>query len=99
MPEPWTRPQDAAAVLRRRWDSGALLTAFLNGQEWTPVGIPLCRPPAADIGERLAAVQKWAAEWKQPGRGPLSVEYTRVGGRHTGASTAGTSRMSDPRCM
>jgi hypothetical protein len=87
MSRPWTRPGDAAAVLRRRWDSGALLTAFLDGQEWTPVSIPLRRPSAADIGEELGAVQEWAAEWEQPGRGPLSVEYTRVGGRRTGAST------------
>lgn len=85
MPTSWTRPRDAVTVLRRRWDSGALLTAFLSGADWTPLRIPLRRPSAGEIGEFLGAVQKWTQEWEQPG--PLRVEYTRVGGRHIGSNT------------
>ena len=31
-------------------------------------------------------MQKWAGEWEQAARGPLRVEYKRVGGRHIGAN-------------
>jgi hypothetical protein len=75
------------STLRRRWDSGTLLTAFLSGEEWIPLKIPLRRPTASEIGEQLGAVQKWAGEWEQAARGPLRVEYTQVGGRHIGPNS------------
>jgi len=31
-------------------------------------------------------VQDWAAEWERAGRGPLRVEYKKVGGRHIGTN-------------
>ena len=39
-----------------------------------------------EVGERLADVQAWAAEWEQAGRGPLRVEYKTVGGRLIGTN-------------
>jgi hypothetical protein len=63
-----------------------LLTAFAEGRAWEPLGVPLCGPAAGEIAERLGEVQEWAAEWERAGRGPLRVEYKRVGGRKVGAN-------------
>jgi hypothetical protein len=82
----WTRPDDIRAALRRKWQSGALLTGFAAGAEWDPLGFPLRGPSSAEIGERLEEVQKWAGEWERAGRGPLRVEYKRIGGRMVGAN-------------
>jgi hypothetical protein len=87
MPTAWTRPRDATAVLRRKWRSGALLTRFLRGQDWEPVSVSLRRPAASEIGERLAEIRDWVAEWERAGLGPLRVEHQRVGGRHVGFNT------------
>lgn len=80
----WTRPGDVREAIRKRWP--ALLTAFLSGQEWAPLDVPLRGPGPAEIGERLAEVQAWAAEWERVERGPLRVEYRQVGGRLVGAN-------------
>lgn len=82
--KPWTRPADVREAVGKRWP--ALLTAFLTGEEWAPLDIPLRGPGPAEIGERLAEVQAWAAEWERAGRGPLRVEYRQVGGRLVGAN-------------
>ena len=80
----WTRPADVRQAAVKRWP--ALLTAFLTGQEWAPFDVPLRGPGPSEIGDRLAEVQAWAAEWEQAGRGPLRVEYKKVGGRLVGAN-------------
>jgi hypothetical protein len=84
---PWTRPAEVRAWLGRKWRSGALLTAFAEGRAWEPAGVPLRGPAAGQIAGRLAEVQEWAAEWARAGRGPLRVEYKKVGGRHVGANS------------
>ena len=78
----WTRPADVRAAVRRRWP--VLLANLLAGQDWDPLPVPLRGPGPVEVGERLADVQAWAAEWEQAGRGPLRVEYKRVGGRLIG---------------
>lgn len=80
----WTRPADIREAVRKKW--GTLLTAYTADQEWTPLSFPLRGPGPAEIGERLGEVQKWAGEWEQAARGPLRVEYKKVGGRHIGAN-------------
>jgi hypothetical protein len=80
----WTRPADVRAAVRRRWP--VLLTNLLAGQDWEPLPVPLRGPGPAEVGERLADVQAWVAEWEQAGRGPLRVEYKRVGGRLIGTN-------------
>ncbi len=69
----------------RKW--AALLAAFAAGQEWVPIPVPVHGPGPAEIGERLAAVREWVAEWQRAGGGPLRVEYKKVGGRHIGTNT------------
>ena len=74
-------------AVRKKWDSGALLARFAAGQDWEPLSIPIRGPSARQIGESLAEVQQWAAEWAEAARGPLRVEYMQVGGRHFGANS------------
>jgi hypothetical protein len=83
---PWTRPAEVRAWLDRKWRSGALLTAFAEGQDWEPLSVPLRGPGPGEIAGRLAEVQEWAAEWARAGRGPLRVTYKKVGGRQVGAN-------------
>ena len=75
------------AAVRKKWDSGALLARFAAGQDWEALGIPIAGPSARQIGERLAEVRQWAAEWAEAVRGPLRVEYKQVGGRHFGVNS------------
>ena len=88
MPGLWTRPADVRASIRKKWDSGSLLARFAAGQDWAPLGIPIRGPSAREIGEQLAEVRQWAAEWAAAAAaGPLRVEYKQVGGRHFGANS------------
>jgi hypothetical protein len=81
---PWTRPADVREAVRRKWPE--LLTAFLTGAPWAPLDVPLRGPGPGEIGERLADVQDWAVEWQRAGRGPLRVEYKKIGGRLVGTN-------------
>jgi hypothetical protein len=83
----WTRPVDVRVVLRKKWDSGALLRRFAAGADWEPLSIPIRGPSARQLGESLAEVRQWAAEWAEAARGPLRVEYKQIGGRHFGTNT------------
>jgi hypothetical protein len=83
---PWTRPAEVRARLDKKWKSGALLTAFAEDKDWEPLSVPLRGPAPGDIAGRLAEVQGWAAEWARADRGPLRVEYKKVGGRQVGAN-------------
>jgi hypothetical protein len=84
----WTTPADVRVALRKKWDSGALLTGHAAGGEWEPIAVPLRGPAAREMGVRLAEVQRWAAEWAEAAaRGPLRVEYKQVGGRHFGTNS------------
>jgi hypothetical protein len=71
-------------VVRRKWPD--LLTAFMTGEAWAPLDVPLRGPGPGEIGERLADVQDWAAQWQRAGCGPLRVEYKRIGGRLVGTN-------------
>jgi hypothetical protein len=86
-PGPWTRSADVSAALRKKWDSGALLARFAAGQDWEPLSITVRGPSARQIGEHLAEVRQWAAEWAEAARGPLRVEYKQVGGRDFGVNS------------
>ena len=82
--KPWTRPADVREAVLRKWP--VLLANFLAGQDWNQLSVPLRGPGPAEIGERLADVQAWAAEWERAGRGPLRVEGKKVGGRLIGTN-------------
>ena len=84
----WTSPADVRAALRKKWDSGALLSAYARGEQWVPWSRPLRGPTAREIGERLDEVRTWVTSWDRSGSGPgpLRVEYVVVGGRHFGTN-------------
>jgi hypothetical protein len=86
-PASWTRPVDVRTAIRKKWDAGALLARYAAGQDWEPLSHAIRGPSAREIGERLADVRRWAAEWVQAARGPLRVEYKQVGGRHFGVNS------------
>ncbi len=86
MAHPWTRPAEVRAWLDKKWQSGALLAEFTAGRDLEPLGVPLRGPAAGEIAERLGEVQEWAADWGRAERGPLRVEYKKVGGRQVGAN-------------
>lgn len=74
-------------AVRKKWDSGALLARFAAGRDWEPLSFPIRGPTAGQIGERLADVRQWAAEWAGAAGGPLRVEYKQIGGRHFGTNS------------
>jgi hypothetical protein len=82
----WTRPAEVRAWLDKKWKSGALLAALAAGQDWEPLSVPLHGPAPGEIAGRLGEVQEWAAEWARADRGPLRVEYKKIGGHQVGAN-------------
>ena len=84
---PWTRPADVRTAFRKKWDSGALLTRYAAGHDWEPLSMAIRGPSAREIGEHLAEVRHWAADWAEAARGPLRVEYKQVGGRLFGLNS------------
>jgi hypothetical protein len=84
VPAAWTRPADVRETIRKKW--ATLLAGFAAGQDWAPLSVPLRGPGPSEIGERLAEVQRWAAEWEKAAHGPLRVEYKKVGGRVIGTN-------------
>ncbi len=72
--------------MRKRWQSGELLAAYASGAGWQPRDVPLRGPLAREIGERLGEVRQWAEDWERAGRGPLRIEYKKVGGRQFGSN-------------
>jgi hypothetical protein len=86
-PSSWTRPVDVRTAVRKKWEAGGLLGRYATGQDWEPLSIAIRGPSAREIGERLAEVRRWAAEWAEAARGPLRVEYKQVGGRHFGVNS------------
>ena len=85
-PRTWSTPADVLGLLRKRWQSGVLLSAFAAGQDWEPLGVPLRGPSAGELAERFGEVQAWAARWERPDARLLRLEYKKVGGRAIGAN-------------
>jgi hypothetical protein len=80
----WTSPADVRDQVRKRL--AALLSSWAAGQEWSPFGIVVRGPGSADLGARFDEARKWAGEWERAARGPLRVEYKKVGGRSFGVN-------------
>ena len=85
-PRAWSTPADVLGLLRKRWQSGVLLSAFAAGQDWEPLGVPLRGPSAGELAERFGEVQAWAVRWERPDAKLLRLEYKKVGGRAIGAN-------------
>jgi hypothetical protein len=81
----WSTPAELQARLRRRWDSGELLTAYVS-QRWEPIVVPLRAPTAAELGDDFGAAQDWLAGWKGIDPDLVRLDWKRVGGRLFGSN-------------
>ncbi|MCZ7420700.1 MULTISPECIES: Wadjet anti-phage system protein JetD domain-containing protein [unclassified Micromonospora] len=81
----WSTPADLVAKLRRRWNSGELLTAYAR-QRWEPIVVPLRAPTAVELGENFGAAQDWLAAWQAVDPTLVRLEWKRVGGRLVGSN-------------
>lgn len=82
----WSRPSDLAAVVRRRWDSGKYLRAYAQGDDWSPIVIPVKGPTSEDLLNRFEEVRKWVAAFEAESDRAFHIEYRKLGGRHFGAN-------------
>lgn len=84
----WTTPAEVLEKVRRRWDSGALLTAYAEGAGWQPFSITLHGPTVSEIGDRFDEVRGWVdaleAGSRRRGRSTYRIEQKAVGGRLLG---------------
>ncbi len=84
----WTTPADLAAKVRRRWDSGALLSAYGRGEPFEVLDLPVRGPTAREVGAELGRVQDWAAALESGrthrGRVCFGLAYKEIGGREVG---------------
>jgi hypothetical protein len=84
MPSSWTTPADAREIARRRL--GTWLAGLVAGDGFAPFRVPVRGPGAAELGARFDEVRRWTGEWERAARGPLRVQYKKVGGRSFGAN-------------
>lgn len=82
----WTTSADIRAKVQRIWDDGSLLRAYASGDEFRRLEHRLRGPSAAEVGERLADVQRWKAELTNLSRdgSRYSLELSTIGGRVIG---------------
>ena len=88
-PVAWTRPEDVRAALRRKWQSGALLTAFAE----VPTGSRWASRCAARARARSAAASAKSRTGRRSGNGPGWVNC----GSSTRRSAVGTSDPTSSR--
>jgi len=82
----WAAPDDVVARLRKRWQTGAFLTAFASGQAFEPLGVPVRGPAAGEMAAFFGDVQEWVRQWHRADPALMRVEYTPVGGRVIGSN-------------
>ncbi len=82
---PWTTPSEVVTKLRRRWDTGAFLSAYGSGRPWEPLSLSLRRPTAGEVAAQFDASRTWARTWDEAPK-TLRVSYVTLGGRAVGAN-------------
>lgn len=87
-PSRWTTPAGIAAKVRRGWDDGSLLRAFVSGDPCPVIEVPLRGPVAADLGEHFDRARAWADGIRAASQGGRAYEVVsgRIGGRLAGAT-------------
>lgn len=82
----WTGPDAIVAKVKRRWTDGLLLRAYIAGDPFPVVEVPLRGPKASEIGDDVGAVQDWVARLDAGRRDDArySLDWTAIGGRHFG---------------
>lgn len=74
----WSTPADIVAAVQRLWDSGAILSARLEGEVFFPHEIKLRQPTVTAMGEQFELVRSWigalcAASHPERGHGYMLV--------------------------
>lgn len=89
MTRSWTTPADLQSRVRRRWSDGSLLTALAQDLPFPDIDLPVRGPSAGEIGEDLAAVQRWIADLEAGSGGGRRYELVLapIGGRHFGRNS------------
>ncbi|HEY5986633.1 MAG TPA: Wadjet anti-phage system protein JetD domain-containing protein, partial [Streptosporangiaceae bacterium] len=82
----WTAPDDLVARLRKRWQTGAYLTAFASGEAFEPVGVPVRGPAVGEMAARFGEVQAWVQRWQRADLALIRLEYAQIGGRVIGSN-------------
>jgi hypothetical protein len=84
----WSTVPDLLDRLTRRWNRGTWLGSYARGDAFEPVRVPARIPSAADLIERTAEVQAWAARFRSDAarRPGLQVENKTLRGRSVGAN-------------
>ena len=82
----WTGTDAIAAKVKRRWDDGSLLRAYVFGEPFPVIEVPLRGPKSSELGDELGAVKGWVAKLDAGRRDDsrYSLEWTTIGGRHFG---------------
>lgn len=74
----WSTPADITAAVGRLWDSGAMLSARLDGASLFPYEMRLRQPGVADMGERFALVRAWIGALQASSRAECGHGYELV---------------------
>jgi hypothetical protein len=83
----WTEFADVVAVLRRRWSTGAWLSAAAQpNPTWEPLALPLRGPTVTELAGQFDRVRDWVSRWRKAEKSGLRLEYHSVGGRSVGTN-------------
>lgn len=83
----WSTVEQVRGRLRKRWTSGELPRAYLTGQAFTAIRVPIRAPGTADLVDRFDLIREWVAEWTELElREPITLEYRSAGARTIGAN-------------
>lgn len=87
-PSRWTTAAGIAVKVRRRWNDGTLLRAFVTGDPFPVIEVPLRGPVAADLGEHYDRARAWADGIRATSEGGRAYGLVtgRIGGRLAGAT-------------
>lgn len=82
----WTDVAGIAAVVRRPWTDGTLLRAYVRGEDFPRIEVPLRGPTAARLGEQYEKARVWADALYRGSRDGRSYELIMgsIGGRVAG---------------
>lgn len=81
----WSTPASVRTRLRKRWSTGAALTAHARGEAFVPLDLPLRGPTASQVGARYADVAAWVRDWAHRPAG-CTLTTKVIGARRTGGS-------------
>ncbi len=84
----WSTVPGLLDRLARRWNQGTWLGSYARGDAFEPVRVPARAPSAADLIERTAEVQAWAARFRTDAarRPGVQVDDKTLRGRSVGAN-------------